>query len=136
MGMKDHIFLAEGATFEPVTRNHLSLEVTSVMANIEPSFKICSPHVTIHTDMYMVASVSGTALFLYVTNCKYSGPCILRPPAHPVKCGLKLKVVLKWRDLYIENIRVMSLVLKWRKLLNRGVLNRRDPCISILSANY
>ncbi len=35
----------------------------------------------------------------------YSGPCILRPPIQPEKCGLKLTVcVLKWMDIYIENI--------------------------------
>ncbi len=42
--------------------------------------------------------------------CTYSGPCILRPPVQPTKCGLKLKVVLKRRDIYIGNIRVVSLV--------------------------
>ncbi len=35
---------------------------------------------------------------------KYSGPCILRPPLHSEKYGLKLKTVLKWKDKYIENI--------------------------------
>ncbi len=38
----------------------------------------------------------------------YSGPSILRPPFQPEKYGLKLKVVLKWRDFYIENIRMVS----------------------------
>ncbi len=28
----------------------------------------------------------------------------------PEKCGLQLKVVLKWRDNYIENIRMASVV--------------------------
>ncbi len=34
----------------------------------------------------------------------------LRPPVHPAKYGLNLKVVLKWRELYIENTRMMSLM--------------------------
>ncbi len=33
---------------------------------------------------------------------QYSGPWILRPPIQPVKCGLKLKLVLKWKDIYTE----------------------------------
>ncbi len=33
----------------------------------------------------------------------YIGPCILRPLIDPDKCGLKLKVVLKWRHIYVEN---------------------------------
>ena len=60
-----------------------------------------------------------------------SSPCILRPPVKRDKCGLKLKVVLKSRDIYIENVRVVSVirpVLKQRELLNGGVLNRRDHC--------
>ncbi len=43
-------------------------------------------------------------------NSYYSGPCILRPPLQPEKYGLKLQVVLKWRDIYIENIRIMLLI--------------------------
>ena len=39
----------------------------------------------------------------------YSGPCILRPHVQPEEYGLKLKVVLKWRDIYIENITVVLL---------------------------
>ena len=60
----------------------------------------------------------------------YSGPCILRPPLQPEKYDLKLEVVLKRMDLYIENIRMVPLVagLKWRDLLNGGVLNHRDHC--------
>ncbi len=35
-------------------------------------------------------------------NMYYSGPCILRPPVQPEKnIGLKLEVVLKWKDIYI-----------------------------------
>ena len=35
---------------------------------------------------------------------KYSGTCILRPPIQPEKYGLKLKAVLKCRDIYIANL--------------------------------
>ncbi len=41
---------------------------------------------------------------------RYSAPCILRPPIQPEECGLKLKVVFEWRDIYIENIGVVSLM--------------------------
>ena len=40
----------------------------------------------------------------------YGGRCDLRPPIQPAKCGLKLKVVLKYRDIYAENIQVESLI--------------------------
>ncbi len=40
----------------------------------------------------------------------YSGPCDLRPPIQPAKYGLKFKVVLKYRDVYTENIQVVSLI--------------------------
>ncbi len=43
-------------------------------------------------------------------KCMYSGPCISRPPLQPQKYGLKWEVVLKWRDIYIENIRLVSLM--------------------------
>ncbi len=54
----------------------------------------------------------------------YSGPCILRLPFQPEKYGLKFDVVLKWRDIYFENIRIVSLIaglkmegiVKWRGL--------------------
>ena len=42
---------------------------------------------------------------------------------------LKLEVVLKWKDIYIGNIVVSLMVLKWRELLNWGVLNCSDSCI-------
>ena len=57
--------------------------------------------------------------FIYTTpswECLslYSGPCILRPPIQPEKYGIKLKVVLKWRDIYVAYIsvyiRVVSLM--------------------------
>ncbi len=43
----------------------------------------------------------------------YSGPCDLRPPIQPAKYSLKLKVVLnmlKQRDIYTDNIQVVSLI--------------------------
>ncbi len=40
----------------------------------------------------------------------YSGPHILKPHVQSEKYGLKLKVILKWRDIYIENIRVVLLM--------------------------
>ena len=60
----------------------------------------------------------------------YSGPCILRPPVQPEIYGLKLEVVLKWRDIYIENIRIvlliaglkMEVIVKWRGLKSQGPL--------------
>ena len=46
-------------------------------------------------------------------NVLYSGPCILRPLLQPEKYSLKWKVVLKLRDIYIENIRMVSLHDSW-----------------------
>ncbi len=40
----------------------------------------------------------------------YRGPYILRQPFQLDKYGLKLQVVLKWRDVYTENIRMVSLM--------------------------
>ena len=48
--------------------------------------------------------------------------CILRAPLQPEKYGLKWEVVLKWRDIYIESIRMVALIaglkmeriVKWR----------------------
>ncbi len=64
----------------------------------------------------------------------YSGPCILRPHIQPEKYGLKMKVILKWKDIYIEN---MSAVIddlkmkipKWRESLTEVVLKCRHHCI-------
>ncbi len=58
-----------------------------------------------------------------------SGACILRPPCQPDKYGLKLEVVLKWRD-YTENIRMVLLIaclkikgiVKWMGLKWQGPL--------------
>ncbi len=46
------------------------------------------------------------------------------------KYGLKLEVVLKWRDIYIENIRIVLLIaglkmegtVKWRGLKLQGLM--------------
>ncbi len=62
------------------------------------------------------------------TKSSHSGPCILSPPLQPDKCGLKFEVVLKWRDILIENIRMVSLIaglkmediVKWRDLNSQG----------------
>ena len=40
----------------------------------------------------------------------FSGPCILRPPVQLKKYSLKLNAILKSRDVYTENIRMVSLV--------------------------
>ncbi len=63
-------------------------------------------------------------------NMVYSVPCDLRPPIHPAKYGLKLKVVLKQRDLHTENVEVVSLIsglkmpgiVKYRGLKSQGLL--------------
>ena len=55
---------------------------------------------------------------------------ILRPPLQPDKYGLKLEVVLKWRDVYTENIRMVLLIaglkiegiVKWIGLKSQGPL--------------
>ncbi len=46
----------------------------------------------------------------------------------PAKYDLKLKVVLKWRDIYIESIRVWALVdgLKMEGLKLQGLLYTHD----------
>ena len=60
-------------------------------------------------------------------SSRYSGPCFLRPPIQPEKHGLKLKVVLKWRDVYSQYIKSgatgplrttvkVKEILKWRVL--------------------
>ncbi len=59
------------------------------------------------------------------------------------KCGLKLKVVLKWRNIYIESIWVGSLVdglkmeglVKWRVLKLQGQLYC-DPLPSVLPPSH
>ncbi len=50
-----------------------------------------------------------------------SGPCVLRAPIQPGKYGLKLKVVLKWRDNDIENIIIFVSLLPFLKLA--GIVN-------------
>ncbi len=60
--------------------------------------------------------------------CICSGPCILRPHVQLGSYGLQLKVVLKWRDIYTENIRVVSLAdgCKIEGTADWMVLNHRD----------
>ena len=52
---------------------------------------------------------------LIPTEYIYSGPCILRPPL----------IVLNWRDINTENIRVVSLIsgLKIEGIVKRSGLN-------------
>ncbi len=76
----------------------------------------------------MVCGSMGYVCVIHILICVYSGPHILRPPLQPEHYGLKLKVVLKWRDVYIENIRVVSLtaspkiegIVKWRGVKSQG----------------
>ena len=73
---------------------------------------------------------------LYISIKFKACPCILRPPFQPEKYGLKLKVVLKWRDIYIETIRIVSLIaglkieriIKWRGLKSQGLLYHIYAC--------
>ncbi len=54
-----------------------------------------------------------------------SSPCILRPPIHPAKFSVNLKV-LKWRDTYAESIRVAILMCSLKIEVSpkmEGVLN-------------
>ena len=75
--------------------------------------------------MYWVPSVLAAGACLYM----YSDPCILRPPLQPGKYGLKLEVVLKWRDINTENIRVVSLIsgLKIEGIVKRRGLKLQGP---------
>ena len=41
----------------------------------------------------------------------YIAPCVLRPAIQPEAYGLKIKVVLKWRNNCIENIRFVSQII-------------------------
>ncbi len=50
-----------------------------------------------------VATQKVVYSILSFCTCTYSVPYILRPPIQAEKCGLKLKVVLKWRNIYIGN---------------------------------
>ncbi len=66
-----------------------------------------------------------------------SGPCILRPPRQPEKYGLKWEVVLKWRDIYTENIGKMSLMagLKMEGIVKLRGLKSQGPLYCSV-ANY
>ncbi len=52
------------------------------------------------TDPYKIYE---SFLEIHQTHIR-SIPCDLRPLIQPAKYGLKLKVVLKWRDISTENI--------------------------------
>ncbi len=80
--------------------------------------------------------VPGLSLAILLQD-RYSSPCILRPPIQPEKHGLKLKVVLKWKDIYIENITCITCIragvtdnlnlkmegiVKWKGLKSKGPL--------------
>ncbi len=54
-----------------------------------------------------------------------SGPCILRPPIQLEECGHK-EVVLKWMDIYNENIGMVSLM-AGLKLENTTGLKLQGP---------
>ncbi len=49
-------------------------------------------------------------------------PCILRPFLQPQNLGLKLEVVLKWKDIHVGNRRIVSVVSKWRGLKSHEAL--------------
>ncbi len=53
----------------------------------------------------------------------YSGLSILHDPFRQKHVVLKLKLVLKWRDFYIGNIRVVS-----SEFLNLGISNCSGHC--------
>ncbi len=57
------------------------------------------------------------------------GLCSLRLPIQPEKCGLKLKVVLKWKDNYNENIRLVSLMasLKMEGIIKWSCFKLQEP---------
>ncbi len=80
--------------------------------------------------LYHSATVNVLAAFLSkgVPQC-YSGPCILRPPIQPAKYGLKLKVVLKQRDIQTENIQVVPLIssLKMQGIVKQRGLKSQGP---------
>ncbi len=67
----------------------------------------------------IVTSLAFNARFFLLV---YSGACILRPPLQPPKHGPNWEVVLKWKDIYSESIRMVSLIaglkmqgiVKWR----------------------
>ena len=61
----------------------------------------------------------------------YTGPCISRPPVQPLKCGLNLKVVLKWGGGYLFWKYKESFGAYWSKIegshKNGGVLKGLWP---------
>ena len=61
----------------------------------------------------------------YILCSCYSGPCIIRQPIQPQKYGLKLKVVLIGRVVYIEHIGVLPLVMLMVGLKTERILKLR-----------
>ncbi len=55
-------------------------------------------------DQFQVAIEVGQKPWQPLCSRKYSGPYILRPLVQSGKYGLKLKVISKWKDIYIKNI--------------------------------
>ncbi len=52
---------------------------------------------------YRLSGVYVSQLLVFQPmRTEYSGACILRPLVEPTKYGIKLKVVLKWRDIYMK----------------------------------
>ncbi len=97
---------------------------------------VLSPRVGTEPSVWTRSMASTACVYLagQVRNI-YSGPCILRPPIEAATYGLKLKVVLKWKDIYIGNIKFGSLVdglemegfAEWRGLKLQGALHRGPP---------
>ncbi len=74
-------------------------------------------------------------LLAWLVVWMYSDRCIFGPPLQPEVFDLKLEVVLKCRDIYIEYIIMVSMTAALKMegmiMLNGGVLNSRDRCILI-----
>ncbi len=59
----------------------------------------------------------------FCITLKFSCPCTLRLPVQPGKCSLKLKVVLIWRDIYIEVVSPITVVNHSRSIERRVIAN-------------
>ena len=69
----------------------------------------------------------------------YNGPSILKPLLQPKKDCPKFKMMLKQRDIPIENITVVLLMaqaLKCREFLNAEVLKCRNHCTFTLTSYF
>ncbi len=65
--------------------------------NTGASLAVCvqCTHITIALG---AASYAKGHLYAVILEC--SSPHILRPPFQPEECGLKVKVISKWKDIY------------------------------------